>query len=113
MTDTANSGNLSDRVTALEIDMQDIKLALNQLIDYTYQSQRQTNLQTQNLQTQMQATQTQMREMMNAIQTLVEAQRETFARIDEMQAEVRGLQTENRRMWEFLTGQLPPDDPMN
>lgn len=106
MTDSSNSGNLSDRVTALEIDMQDIKLALNQLIDYTDQSQRRTDLQ-------MQDTQTQMREMMNAIQTLVEAQRETFARIDEMQAEVRGLQTENRRMWEFLTGQLPPGDPPN
>lgn len=105
------SNPVNDRLDALEVDMRDVKAALNQLIDFTYQNQRQTAQQMDELRQISSDNQRSIQSLTEAVRTLTEAQLQTFARIDEMQSEVRGLQTENRRIWEILLNQRP-DEPL-
>jgi septation ring formation regulator EzrA len=93
MTNTSEqSDSLNDRVESLEIDMVDVKSALNQLIDYSVQNNQR---------------------MTDAIDRLAQVQTNTLqlverlqTQVTEMQAEVRGLQTENRRIWEIISDRL-------
>lgn len=76
----------NDRIDRLEVDMLDVKVSLNRLIDYSFESDRRLTNSIDRL--------------AGVIQQLAESQAEVLARMDEMQSEVRGLQTENRRILE-------------
>jgi uncharacterized phage infection (PIP) family protein YhgE len=101
---------VNNRTDELEVDIQDIKAALNQLIDFTYQSQNRNQQQINALTQVSRETQEGIRSLTESVKVLAEAQLQTFSRIDEMQSEIRGIQTESRRILDFLLNQEPPEE---
>jgi prophage DNA circulation protein len=101
MSDETQS-NLNDRVTDLEVNMADVKSALNQLIDYSVQNERRLTDAIDRLA----QTQTQTLQIVERVQLQVgEMQSQILGvqnQVLEVQSEVRGLQTENRRILDLL-----------
>lgn len=107
MTDTSGRSNsLNDRVESLEINMADVKSALNQLIDYSVQNNQRMTDAIDRL-AQVQTNTLQLVERLQTQVTDMQAQvTEMQSEVTEMQSEVRGLQTENRRIWEIISDRL-------
>jgi hypothetical protein len=103
MTDTpARPNNLSDRTEALEVDMLDVKVSLNRLIDFSFETD-------QRLRTTIEAVDRLAVAQLQYMEHNGQRFNEVLSRIDEMQSEVRGLQTENRRILEILSRDRPQE----
>jgi hypothetical protein len=90
MTDTTPpTPPIPDRLDRLEVDMLDVKISLNALIDYAFQSERRTT---------------------EAIERLAAAQIQTLQMVETMQSEIRGIQTENRRIIQRVFGEEAGED---
>jgi hypothetical protein len=104
MTDTTPSptpnSTMTERVDRLEVDMLDVKVSLNQLIDYAFQSERRTTDAIERLA----AAQVQTLQIVETMQTEI---RDIQTEIRDIQSEVRGIQTENRRIIQRVYGEEP------
>jgi hypothetical protein len=112
MTDATPSAPppIPDRLDRLEVDMLDVKIALNQLIDHTFQSQQ---IMTQSIERLAQAQERTLQfvETMQAEMRVMQTEiRDIQLEVRDIQLEVRGIQTENRRIIQRVFGEEAGED---